>query len=168
MYFQIKEFLISANGEKTDKENDANVQNVIVETRSGGLKEQNSAQPFAMDDGEKVPNFPKASISSSVLFEPKEITARSSEMSKTSACFMPNSSQTGFSLNSTAAEMMAQFGQEEFQSDSRVMNQLLADELSWRENYSYAMPAAINNPEKEHLEFSCFSGIIGDGDLSVT
>lgn len=129
------------------------------------MKEQISTQSF--DNDEKNLHFPKTSLSSSVLFEPREIAARSSEMSKISGNSMQNTSQTAFSMNSTAAEMMAQFGQEEFRSNSGLMKQLDADELSWRENYKFAMPTSTNIPEKEHLEFSCFSGIIGDVDLTI-
>ncbi|XP_051156688.1 uncharacterized protein LOC127278761 isoform X2 [Leptopilina boulardi] len=156
---------IIKNEDKTDKENDANVQNRISETHSKEMKEQISTQSF--DNDEKNLHFPKTSLSSSVLFEPREIAARSSEMSKISGNSMQNTSQTAFSMNSTAAEMMAQFGQEEFRSNSGLMKQLDADELSWRENYKFAMPTSTNIPEKEHLEFSCFSGIIGDVDLTI-
>ncbi|XP_043466688.1 uncharacterized protein LOC122501361 isoform X2 [Leptopilina heterotoma] len=159
---------IIKNEDKTNKENDANEQNRISEKYSGGIKEDFSTQSLPVNEGEKNTLFPETSMSSSVLFEPREITARSSEMSKISGSFLPNtSSKAGFSMNSTAAEMIAQFGQEDFRSDSRAINQLEADELSWRENYSYAMPLGTNNSEKEHLEFSCFSGIIGDVDLTV-
>lgn len=160
--------IISENEDKTNKENDANEQNIISEKYSAGMKEDFSTQSLPVNEGEKNSLFPETSMSSSsLLFEPREITARSSEMSKISGSFMPNTSKAAFSMNSTAAEMMAQFGKEDFRSDSRAIDQLEADELSWRENYSYAMQLGNNIPEKEHLEFSCFSGIIGDVDVTV-
>lgn len=75
----------------------------------------------------------------------------------------------GISFDTTAAaELMAQFGDEEFQSGSRVNSRMLADEVSWNQNYSYAMPMNISSGgEKERLELSCFSGIIGEFDLST-
>lgn len=62
---------------------------------------------------------------------------------------------------------MAQFGDEDFQSGSRVGSQMLADELAWNQNSSYAMPVNVpSSGEKERLDLSCFSGIIGEFDLS--
>lgn len=61
---------------------------------------------------------------------------------------------------------MAQFNSEEFRPASEMASQLLADEVSWQQNYSYALPIATST-EKEYLSLSCFSGIIGELDLSV-
>ena len=72
----------------------------------------------------------------------------------------------GLSFNSTAAEIMAQFAGEEFQSDSRMIDQMMADEISWRQNYQFSVPLGSSG-EKERLDLSCFSGIIGDFDLSL-
>ncbi|XP_033220185.1 centrosomal protein of 192 kDa isoform X3 [Belonocnema kinseyi] len=160
---------------KADKENDGNVQNMIGGTTRSSLmgSEQSSAQSFTAVNEEEnfsTENNAKSFTSNSVVFEPREITARSSEMSKNSENPFPNSFQAnlgGLSFNSTAAELMAQFGGEEFKSDSRMINQMMEDEISWRQNYPFAMPLPPNTGEKERLDLSCFSGIIGDFDLSL-
>lgn len=72
----------------------------------------------------------------------------------------------GISFSSNAAEIMAQFGDEDFNSDSRVVSRMLADEPSWIQANSYTKPMSNNN-EKERLELSCFSGIIGDIDMTL-
>lgn len=104
-----------------------------------------------------------------VVFEPKEITARSSEMSKSAeknvSSFSPKSTG-GISFDATTAELMELFNNEEFQSVSQMTNHLLADESSWKQNCSYDLPLATSS-EKEYLDLSCFSGIIGELDLSV-
>lgn len=71
----------------------------------------------------------------------------------------------GFSFNSTAAELMAKFSDNEFLPDSRISSQFSADELSCRQNFN-AIPVTDVN-QKERMELSCFSGIMGDLDLSV-
>jgi hypothetical protein len=96
------------------------------------------------------------------------MTARSSELNKTSEKneLLQQQNFSGISYNSNVAEMMAQYGDEEFMSGSKVGNQILADEISWRKNKIAAMP--INNAnDKERLDLSCFSGIIGDIDLTL-
>lgn len=45
-----------------------------------------------------------------------------------------------------------------------AMDKLMKDEASWRRTND-DMPVTSNN--KEHLNLSCFSGFIGDGDISV-
>lgn len=69
-------------------------------------------------------------------------------------------------FDSTTAELMAQFNDEEFHPASEMASQMLADEISWQQNYSYALPTTAP-AEKEYLNLSCFSGIIGELDLSV-
>ncbi|XP_035719189.1 uncharacterized protein LOC118440376 isoform X1 [Vespa mandarinia] len=122
------------------------------------LKQQNSTQTLHVEGR-----------SNSVVFEPKEITARSSEMSKSAEkCVSSFSSKSagGISFDATTAELMAQFNNEEFQSISQMTSHLLADESSWKQNCSYDLPLATSS-EKEYLDLSCFSGIIGELDLSV-
>ncbi|KAL2741701.1 uncharacterized protein V1477_009330 [Vespula maculifrons] len=122
------------------------------------LKQQNSTQTLCVEGA-----------SNSVVFEPKEITARSSEMSKSAeknvSSFSPKSTG-GISFDATTAELMELFNNEEFQSVSQMTNHLLADESSWKQNCSYDLPLATSS-EKEYLDLSCFSGIIGELDLSV-
>ena len=103
-----------------------------------------------------------------VNFEPDEITGRSSELSKSLEMKdLQSSSQNigNISYRSGTAELMAQF-ENDFQSGSQMASQFLADEISWQQNASYALPIATSG-DKEHLNLSCFSGIIGDLDLTV-
>lgn len=81
-------------------------------------------------------------------------------------CQSPVPSTGGISFGSENTGLMAQFENEDFQSGSQMASQLLADEISWQQNASYALPMATST-EKEHLELSCFSGIMGDLDLSI-
>lgn len=69
-------------------------------------------------------------------------------------------------FDSTTAELMAQFNNEDFRPASEMVNQMLADEVSWQQNYPYALPTTASS-EKEYLNLSCFSGIMGELDLSV-
>ena len=84
--------------------------------------------------------------------------------------FFPSSSRTGiddFSFNSTAEELMAKFAGEEFQSVSRTINQLMMEENSWGQNYPHTMLLGSIGNEKECIDVSGFSGIIGDLELSL-
>lgn len=79
---------------------------------------------------------------------------------------LSNKNVNAITFDSTTAEFMAQFNNEEFRPASEMASQMLADEVSWQQNYSYALPTTAM-PEKEYLNLSCFSGIIGELDLSV-
>lgn len=61
---------------------------------------------------------------------------------------------------------MAQFSNEDFRPASEMVSQMLADEVSWQQNYPYALPTTAAS-EKEYLNLSCFSGIMGELDLSI-
>lgn len=97
-----------------------------------------------------------------VVFEPKEISARSSELSKS-----PEQSETlttqsfsGISYDSNLDAIKAQFNDEEFFSASKISDKLLADEMSWkRDNF------AIPDENKGNLEFSCFSTAVVGSDI---
>ena len=152
----------------TNKENNANIQNlsaipsVVLDQGQGSSFNQTSSQ------GESTLH---ASVdkTSSVVFEPNEISARSSELSRSSEkCRSSTSSKNAnaITFDATTAELMSQFNNEEFRPASEMASQLLADELSWQQNYPYALPATTST-EKEYLNLSCFSGIIGELDLSV-
>lgn len=97
------------------------------------------------------------------------MSARSSELNNTPEKTepFPPTNLSGFSYNSKVAEMMGQFGDEEFMSGSKAGSQIMADEMSWRKNQHSLGPVNNNNNEKDRLELSCFSGIIGDADLTV-
>lgn len=105
-----------------------------------------------------------------VIFEPNEISARSSGLSRNSEKCLSSSSSSSKNLNTitfdtTTAEFMAQFNNEDFCPASEMTSQFIADEASWQQNYSYALPTT--STEKEHLDLSCFSGVIGELDISV-
>ncbi|XP_076635240.1 spindle defective 2 isoform X3 [Colletes latitarsis] len=152
---------------ETNKENNANIQNMS----------DNVLSSITIDPGQSVcsnkVNFQNENTShsannkaSSIAFVPNEISARSSGLSRSSEKQLSSLSDknvNAITFDSTTAELMAQFNNEEFHSASGMASQLLADDLSWQQNYSYALPTA----EKEYLNLSCFSGIIGELDLSV-
>ncbi|XP_050470403.1 uncharacterized protein LOC126863839 isoform X3 [Bombus huntii] len=155
----------------TNKENNTNIQNLS----------SNIIPSTLIDYGQSICsnqiNLQNENIShsvkdkaNSVVFEPKEISARSSGLSRNSENNL-SSSASSKSLNqitfdSTTAELMAQFNNEDFRPASEMVNQMLADEVSWQQNYPYALPTTVSS-EKEYLNLSCFSGIMGELDLSV-
>ncbi|XP_048266510.1 uncharacterized protein LOC100650968 isoform X3 [Bombus terrestris] len=105
-----------------------------------------------------------------VVFEPKEISARSSGLSRSSennlSSLASSKNLNQMTFDTTTAEFMAQFSNEDFRPASEMVSQLLADEASWQQSYPYALPTTASS-EKEYLNFSCFSGIMGELDLSV-
>ncbi|XP_074103382.1 spindle defective 2 isoform X1 [Cotesia typhae] len=168
----------------TNKENNVNIQNL------------SATEEVKTSLAHKVSKF----NSSAVSFEPTEFTGRSSiinedgvtsSTSVLSSFKANNSNAYGFSFNSTAAELMEKFGNDDFLSGSQFDNKLLTDELSWRQNYDTIPPSATTtvpvastncvkntnnnnnnknnnyNNRKEHLNLTCFSGIIGELDLSL-
>ncbi|OXU30778.1 hypothetical protein TSAR_008772 [Trichomalopsis sarcophagae] len=155
---------------KPDKENNVNSTNLQkvsnAYSRSSSIKNRqslNSNQRRSME-----PDFQSVG-SSSIVFEPTEIGARSSELNKTPEKTepFPIPNFSGISYNSNIAELMAQFGDEEFMSGSKAGSQILADEMSWRKNELAPIPVNINSQDKNRLELSCFSGIIDDANFTV-
>lgn len=59
---------------------------------------------------------------------------------------------------------MAQFDEEEFLSDSKVIGQFNADQSAIKKKNAFCIP---NTNSNEKLDYTCFSGFIGDGNLSV-
>lgn len=101
-----------------------------------------------------------------VTFEPNEITARSSGLSRNSEEQFPlNQSYGGISFSSVAAEILAHCSNEKFLSSSKVAEQLSADEALWKQNYTYSMPVA--STERKEFDLTAFSDIIGQTDLSI-
>uniref|UniRef100_A0A6V7LFD5 Abnormal spindle-like microcephaly-associated protein ASH domain-containing protein n=1 Tax=Bracon brevicornis TaxID=1563983 RepID=A0A6V7LFD5_9HYME len=146
-----------------NKENNVNSQNLTDNDTTPTLTDIISPQQTLQKDNTTLLSTSQQKDSiNSVVFEPNEITGRSSEKTKS-----PNSSTRlipdGFSFNSTAAELMAKFSSEEFLSGSQMNGQFEADEFSWQQNYNPLPPSA----EKERLDFSCFSGIMGDVDITI-
>ncbi|XP_011304935.1 uncharacterized protein spd-2 [Fopius arisanus] len=143
-----------------NKENNLNSPNLSDNTPSTLT---NSLDPFSPQRDHTLlsSSVPKSSITS-VVFEPTEITGRSSEKSRSPNTSPSQFKNDGFSFNSTAAELMAKFANEDFLSGSKLNSQLSADESSWNQNLE-----PIRSTERERLNFSCFSGIIGDMDLSL-
>ncbi|XP_076393461.1 spindle defective 2 isoform X3 [Megachile rotundata] len=154
----------------TNKENNANIQNLSPNTTSSTHVDQEQSSSFSQSNsrGESTLHA-SASKTNSVVFEPNEISARSSGLSRSSEkCRSSTSSKNvnAITFDTTTAELMAQFNNEEFHPASEMASRLLADEVSWQQNYSYALPTTTS-AEKEYLNLSCFSGIIGELDLSV-
>ena len=69
-------------------------------------------------------------------------------------------------FDTATAEFMAKFNNENFRSASDMASQMLADEISWQQNYSYALPTTTA-AENDYLNLSCFSGITGEQDLFI-
>ncbi|XP_006619497.1 uncharacterized protein LOC102681909 isoform X1 [Apis dorsata] len=146
-----------------NKENDVNIQNLsdnispaLIDSNQIIFQNENSSHSFI-------------NKASSVIFEPNEITARSSGLSRNSEkCLSSLSSSKNLNtitFDTTTAEFMAQFSNEDFRPASEMASQFIADEASWQQNYSYALPTTSTG--KEHLDLSCFSGVIGELDISV-
>ncbi|XP_076756265.1 spindle defective 2 [Xylocopa sonorina] len=154
----------------TNKENNANIQNLSTNMTSSLL--MNSGQTmYTNETNSQNENTLQLATSktNSIVFEPNEISARSSGLSRNSEkrfSSLSSKNLNKITFDTTTAELMAQFGNEEFRSASEMASQMLADEVSWHQNYSYALPTTTST-DKEYLNLSCFSGIIGELDLSV-
>ncbi|XP_053982063.1 uncharacterized protein LOC128878148 isoform X1 [Hylaeus volcanicus] len=154
----------------TNKENNANIQNLSGSVLPSTLVDQGqSTCSDKINPQIENPLHPTDSNASSIVFVPNEISARSSGLSKNSVkrlSSLSNKNVNTITFDTTTAELMAQFDNEEFQSGSEIASQLLADNISWQQNYSYALPTTTS-AEKDYLNLSCFSGIIGELDLSI-
>ncbi|XP_060816433.1 uncharacterized protein LOC132907390 [Bombus pascuorum] len=156
----------------TNKENNTNIQNLSSNIIPSTLTDYGQSVPCSNQinlQNENISHSVKDKANS-VVFEPKEISARSSGLSRSSETNL-SSSASSKSLNqitfdATTAELMAQFNNEDFRPASEMASQMLADEVSWQQNYPYALPTTASS-EKEYLNLSCFSGIMGELDLSV-
>ncbi|XP_076167706.1 spindle defective 2 isoform X3 [Ptiloglossa arizonensis] len=154
----------------TNKENNVNIQNLSSNVQP--LIRSNQGQSACSD---KINSQNENNLhlvdnkTSGIVFVPNEISARSSGLSRSSEkCLSSLSSKNvnTITFDTTTAELMAQFNNEEFHPASEMASQMLADEVSWQQNYSYALPIGAS-AEKEYLNLSSFSGIIGELDLSV-
>lgn len=80
-----------------------------------------------------------------------------------------NITSDGINFNSITDELIAQlnkeYNEEEFLSGTQIPAQLSLDEAHWQPNDTYSMPAV--STEKQELDCSAFSGIIGQVDLSI-
>ncbi|XP_018354355.1 PREDICTED: uncharacterized protein LOC108755692 [Trachymyrmex septentrionalis] len=144
----------------TNKENNANTQNI-----TSNMSVSNFIVPIeaCMSELDKECN-----MSHSVTFEPNEITARSSGVSSTAKRqSLINLSFHGISFNKNNImalnnEMMS----EEFLSNSKGAEQLSMDQTCFApHNLTYCMPGM--KTEKQKIDFSTLSGIIGELDLSI-
>ena len=154
----------------TNKENNVNIQNLSTNATPLTINDQGhsmcSNKTNSQNEGTLQSSVNKTS---SVVFEPNEISARSSGLSRSSEKRLSSASSknaNAITFDTTTAELMAQFNNEEFRPASEMVSQMLADEVSWQQNYSYALPTTAST-DKEYLNLSCFSGIIGELDLSV-
>ncbi|XP_020290598.1 uncharacterized protein LOC109858098 isoform X2 [Pseudomyrmex gracilis] len=160
----------------TNKENDPNVQNLTGKLPFQGSV-RGSVQPRESYTTEGDQKFntnrltDKDSINS-LIFEPTEITARSSEVTSSSITIPLNKScnATSFASEEIMAQLnnddiMAQINEENFLSGSKLAEKLSVDEACWQQDHTYVMPAP--STEKQQLELSSFSGIFGQHNLSV-
>ncbi|XP_012060871.1 PREDICTED: uncharacterized protein LOC105624121 [Atta cephalotes] len=144
----------------TNKENNANMQNI-----TSNMPVSNFILPIeaCMSELDKECN-----MSHSVTFEPNEITARSSGVSSSAKRqSLINLSFHGISFNKNDImalnnEMMS----EEFLTNSKGAEQLSMDQTCFApHNLTYCMPGM--KTEKQKIDFSTLSGIIGELDLSI-
>ncbi|XP_011153446.1 uncharacterized protein LOC105191620 isoform X2 [Harpegnathos saltator] len=151
----------------TNKENNANVQNMtgILPVLSFALPNKtcipDQSQECSM-------NYIAKTDTTSIIFKPNEISAHSSTLSSTIEQSLLNISSDGINLNSITnelAQFQKEFNDEEFLSGSQVPAQLSIDEAHWRQNDTYSM--SVMDTEKQELDCSSFSGIIGPVDLSI-
>ncbi|XP_076244195.1 spindle defective 2 [Calliopsis andreniformis] len=153
----------------TNKENNVNIPNLSDDITPSTLTEQGHSECSNQTKSKNESTlYSSTNKTSNVVFEPNEISARSSGLSRSSEKRLSTASSKNahaITFDSTTAELMAQFNNEEFRPASEMASQMLADEVSWQQNYSYALPTTTT--EKEYLNLSCFSGIIGELDLSV-
>ncbi|XP_012220276.2 uncharacterized protein spd-2 isoform X2 [Linepithema humile] len=150
-----------------NKENNVNVQNVTSNLPVSNLDLSKSNQECNIDGLMNKTNV------TNISFEPNEITGRSSGISNCAekqTGFISQSAK-GFDFSTTEImaqlnnEMMVQINNEEFLSGSKMAEQLLLDEAYWKQNCTYSMP--VMTTEKQKLQLSSFSGIIGEQDLSL-
>ncbi|KMQ97930.1 centrosomal protein [Lasius niger] len=157
----------------TNKENNANVQNI-----TGNLPVSNftlhTNEPCILesDQGCNINCLTSEVSMTNVTFDPNEITARSSDVdgsAKKQSFLSESFNGINFSTEDIMAqvnnEMMAQLNKEEFLSGSKIAEQLSIDEARWQQDRTYLMP--IMNTEKQKLDLTSFSGIMGQLDLST-
>ncbi|EFN75141.1 hypothetical protein EAI_15548 [Harpegnathos saltator] len=147
----------------TNKENNANVQNM-----TGILPVLSFALPNKTCIPDQSQECSMNYIAKTDTTSPNEISAHSSTLSSTIEQSLLNISSDGINLNSITnelAQFQKEFNDEEFLSGSQVPAQLSIDEAHWRQNDTYSM--SVMDTEKQELDCSSFSGIIGPVDLSI-
>ncbi|XP_014468214.1 PREDICTED: uncharacterized protein LOC106741088 isoform X2 [Dinoponera quadriceps] len=152
-----------------NKENDVNVQNITGILPASGFALSNKTYTPVQDQECNVNHLDKVNTTN-ITFEPNEISARSSGLSNSvGEQSLLNIPSDRINFHSMAEEFMAQFNKEfdeEFLSSSQAPAQLSIDEAHWRQSDSHSMPIS-NTTEKQELDCSAFSGIIGQVDLSI-
>lgn len=71
-----------------------------------------------------------------------------------------------FGYDKCTADLINQFQDEEFKSSSQMSSFFLEAEKSCLQNHPFNIPTSKNTGDK-HLDLSCFSGIIGELELSI-
>ncbi|XP_011347218.1 uncharacterized protein LOC105285003 isoform X2 [Ooceraea biroi] len=156
-----------------NKENNTNVQNVTENLLASNftLPSQTCVSGLDKDEEYNINRLMSKASMASLTFEPNEITARSSGISSTTIHSPLNKSSNGMNFSATEVmaqqnnKIMAQLNDEEFLSNSKMAEQLSADEVRWQQDRTFFMP--VMTTEKQKLDLSSFSGIIGQLDLSV-
>ncbi|KAK1124792.1 hypothetical protein K0M31_006152 [Melipona bicolor] len=155
----------------TNKENNTNVPNVSSNVTPSTLTDSAQLISYSQINPQNENTAPSvANKTSSIIFEPYEITARSSGLNRRSEEYLSSSASSKnlnqITFDSVTAELMAMLNNEDFRSASDMASQILADEMSWQQNYSYAVPTTAT-AENDYLNLSCFSGITGGQDLFI-
>ncbi|XP_072752042.1 uncharacterized protein [Anoplolepis gracilipes] len=151
----------------TNKENNVNIQNI-----TGNLPVSN----FSLNEPCVLESDQECSINrltNEVTFDSNEVTARSTDVND-SAKKQSLLSDSFNGINFSTADIMAQLNnemmvqlnnEEDFLSGSKITEQLSVDEARWHQDRTYCMPVA--STEKQKLDLTSFSGIIGQLDLTV-
>ncbi|KAL6266761.1 hypothetical protein P5V15_003597 [Pogonomyrmex californicus] len=154
-----------------NKENNVNMQNI-----TGNMSVSNFGLPIEtyLSELEKcnVNNLMSKVSTTSVTFEPNEITARSSGVNNSvKEHSLVNKSFGGISFSKSDImaqfnnEVMAEINNEEFLSGSKMAEQLSFDQACCEQDHTYCVPGM--NTEKQKIDIDSFSGIIGEVDLSI-
>ncbi|XP_050446497.1 uncharacterized protein LOC126849059 isoform X2 [Cataglyphis hispanica] len=155
----------------TNKENNANVQNI-----TGNLSVSNFILSNESDQECNINRLTNEVGETNVTFDPNEITARSSECqmnvnNSAKKQFLLSKSFNGMSFSTDEImaqvnnDIMKQLNNEDFLSGSKIDEQLSIDEALWQQDRTYGMPGMSTN--KQELDLTSFSGIIGQLDLTV-
>ncbi|XP_029166883.1 LOW QUALITY PROTEIN: uncharacterized protein LOC114937540 [Nylanderia fulva] len=158
---------------ETNKENNANVQNLTSNLAVSNFNLPNEVGILESNHESNINRLTNEVMGTNVTFDPNEITARSSPSDddnsvKKQSVLSKTFNGINFSMEDIMAqannEMIAQLNNEEFLSGSKIAEQLSVDEAHWQQDRTFCMP--VMNTEKQKLNLSSFSGIMGHLDLT--
>ncbi|XP_072748129.1 uncharacterized protein [Anoplolepis gracilipes] len=153
----------------TNKESNVNIQNITDNLPVSNFS-LNEPCMFISESNQEC-NINR--LTNEVTFDPNEIMARSTDVidgAKTQSLLTDSFNNINFNTADIMAqlnnEMMVKLNnEEEFLSGSKITEQLSVDEARWHQDRTYCMPVA--NTEKQKLDLTSFSGIMGQLDLTV-